>query len=353
MSSWLRFSLLCSSIAFLGGCQVHHRPQTDLLSCRYIHPLNFEMDREYFQEIGSGKTIETLKTGETITSDYSEGRLHGLVTKTHPYSHAIATETTYLEGRRLKEERINLSGYKEYKIEHLSPDHYRETHWTPNGVPIRIEEWLQGRLVSAQYSSEQNAPLGLVSKGEGIHIITDKEGRVVEKNRISNGLPVSKELFYPNGQLKFSSGLSGGLWKQQLAHGFWDGNVEEYDQKGLLISREQYVEGVLEGMASYYQEGQLSLETHYINGQKEGRESQYIDGKDLLRESSFVGGLLHGVSTTYFHGIAHRQHYYTGTPVSKDRFYEISEQAENIAILQDRMDTQYEMRHYGDSSSAG
>ena len=72
------------------------------------------------------------------------------------------------------------------------------------------------------------------------------------------------------------------------------------------------------------------------NGLKDGVERHFIDGQTVVEETEWTEGQKHGPSVVFFDGMSRTRFYYNNRPVTKERYRELCEQAENIARSEER-----------------
>ena len=158
-------------------------------------------------------------------------------------------------------------------------------------------------------------------------MIVEKAKRIVAKETIESGYPVLRETFHHHGIPHTVVPLSGGKI---------NGEKRVFAPSGEPISSETYLQNVLHGAATYFQNGCRYLEVAYRSGVRHGTERHFVDGETIVEETQWYDGHKHGPSIVYFDGMSKTRWYYNNNPVTKERYRELLEQEENIAIMNDR-----------------
>jgi antitoxin component YwqK of YwqJK toxin-antitoxin module len=114
---------------------------------------------------------------------------------------------------------------------------------------------------------------------DGIQVYYNKSGKhdtTTFKDDIKDGLLV---VYHPNGQLRYRENWING----SLA----DGIYEHYDQDGSVNSREEYKDGVRNGIYEQYYQGKVWMKGTLKNDKKEGRWEEYEEGKLSKKASGY------------------------------------------------------------------
>ncbi|NGX51262.1 MAG: hypothetical protein K1060chlam2_01127 [Chlamydiae bacterium] len=326
-----RFStlLVLLLIIFSVGCQTSNKDKNDnVVSERYIHKYGYDVSKEEWEATGyPGTVVTTLRNGTTVTSSYEMGVLHGPMTHTFPHSNTTETLNIYERGNLVKKTNYDIRGIPQKELIFLSPSHVKVTQWYMRGTPLSVEEYHNTELLEGEYYNERNEPEYRVMKGSGTRIVRDQHEKMVAKEVIENGYAVLRETFHPHGIPYTITPLSGGKI---------DGVKNVFAPSGEPISTESYRQNRLHGPATYYQNGCRYLEVTYKQGLKDGIERHLVDGQTLVEETEWMEGQKHGPSILYFDGMSKTRFYYNDQLVSKERYRELNEQEENIAIMNDR-----------------
>lgn len=314
---------------FAVGCHNSNQDKNEqVVSKRYIHKYGYDVSKEEWETATyPGQVITTLRNGITVTSSYEDGILHGATTHTYPHSQTTESLNIYERGNLVKKTSYNIRGVPHKEETFLSPSHFKITTWYASGTPLSIEEYHNTELLEGEYYNTNNEVAYRVSKGSGMRVIRDQHEQVIAKESIEGGFPVLRETFHPHGIPHTMTPLSGGK-----IHG----ERRVFALSGEPISSENYKRDALHGESTYFQNGYRYLEVSYKDGRKHGTERHYVDGETLVEETQWYEGQKHGSSIVYFDGMSKARWYYNNTPVAKERYRELIEQEENIAIMNDR-----------------
>ncbi|CCB89794.1 toxin-antitoxin system YwqK family antitoxin [Simkania negevensis] len=314
---------------FTVGCHnSNHDKDEQVVSKRYIHKYGYDVSKEEWETATyPGQVITTLRNGITVTASYEDGMLHGPTTYTYPHSNSLESLNIYERGNLVKKTSYTLRGIPFKEEVFMSPSHHKITKWYTAGTPLSVEEYHNSELLEGEYYNKNNEVIERVRKGAGIRLTRDQHEKVIAKETIENGYPILRETFHPHGVPHTIVSLSGGK-----IHG----EKKVYAPSGEPISCENYRHNVLHGPATYYQNGYRYLEINYRNGVKHGTERHFVDGETIVEETQWYDGFKHGTSIVYFDGMSKTRYFYNNALVSKDRYRELIEQEENIAIMNDR-----------------
>jgi len=311
------------------GCQTSNKDKNDnVVSQRYIHKYGYDVSKEEWESTGyPGQVVTTLRNGITVTSSYENGVLHGPTTNTFPHSNTTESLNIYERGNLVKKTTYDIRGIPQKEQVFLSPSHVKVTRWYQKGIPLSVEEYHNTELLEGEYYNERNEPEYRVTRGSGTRITRDQHEQIVAKETINNGYPVLRETFHSHGIPHTIIPLSGGKI---------DGVKKVFAPSGEPISSETYKQNVLHGPATYFQNGCRYLEVIYKNGLKDGTERHFVDGQTIVEETEWMDGHKHGPSVLFFDGLSRTRYYYNNLSVTKERYRELCEQEENIAIMNDR-----------------
>lgn len=324
-------SLLLTALSglLLFGCQNSNKDQNEnVVSKRYIHKYGYDVSKEEWDGAGyPGQVITTLRNGVTVTASYEDGVLHGPTTYTFPHSHTTESLNIYEKGNLVKKVTYDIRGIPQKEQVFLSPSHVKTTRWYQKGIPLSVEEYHNNELLEGEYYNEKNETMSRVTKGSGVRITRDQHENIISKETINHGYPVLKETFYSHGMPHVVLPISNGK-----VHG----EKKVFAPTGEPISIENYKFDVLDGLASYYQNGCRYLEVNYRDGQKHGKERHFVDGETIVEETEWMDGQKHGPSIVFFDGMSRTRFYYNNQVVPKDKYRELCDIEENIAIMNDR-----------------
>lgn len=326
-----RFSPLYIALSglFVFGCQNSGKDQNEnIVSKRYIHKYGYDVSKDEWDGANyPGQVITTLRNGVTVTSSYEDGILHGPTTYTFPHSHTTESLNIYEKGTLVKKVTYDIRGIPQKEELFLSPSHLKTTKWYQKGTPLSVEEHHNNELLEGEYYNEKNETTSRVVNGSGIRIVRDQHENIASKETIENGLPILKETFHPHGIPHIILPLSGGK-----IHG----EKKVFAPTGEPVSVETYKLNALHGPATYYQNGCRYLEMNYQDGLKHGKERHFVDGETVVEETEWIEGQKHGPSVVFFDGMSQTRFYYNNQIVSKEKYQELCDIEENIAIMSDR-----------------
>ncbi|MEM8727356.1 MAG: hypothetical protein AAGE99_01385 [Chlamydiota bacterium] len=326
-----RFSPLYIALSGLVvfGCWNARKDQDEnIVSRRYIHKYGYDVSKEEWDGATyPGRVITTLRNGVTVTASYEDGILHGPTAHTFPHSHTTESLTIYERGNLVKQVLHDVRGIPRKERVFLSPSHVKTTRWYRQGTPLSVEEHHNDELLEGEYYNQKNERLARVTQGAGIRITRDRHENIIAKETIDNGFPILRETFHPHGIPHTVLPLAGGKLH---------GEKKVFAPTGEPVSIESYKLDLLHGKATYYQNGCRYLEVHYREGLKDGKERHFVDGETVVEETEWMEGQKHGPSVVFFDGMSRSRFYYNDRAVSKEKYRELSEIEENIAIMSDR-----------------
>ena len=314
---------------FAAACHKLDRDKEEnVVSKRYIHKYGYDVSKEEWERATyPGQVLMTLRNGVSVTSHYEGGKLHGLTTCTHPHSNVTESISVYDRGRLVKKTECNVRGTPFREELFLFPSHVKITYWFASGTPLSVEEYRYDELLEGEYYDKNNEVLCRVSKGQGHRITRNQHEKVILKESIEGGFPVLRETLHPHGVPHTIT---------PLLLGKVHGEKKVFAPSGEPISLENYQNNILDGPAVYFQNGLRYLEVTYKEGVKHGIERYFVDGETIVEETQWCEGEKHGTSTVYFDGMSKVSYYYNNAHVSKERYRELVEQAENVAIMNAR-----------------
>ena len=311
----------------LGGCNNSSNDES-VVSQRYIHKYGYDVSKDEWESTDyPGQVLTTLRDGVTITATYEEGILHGPTTYTHPHSHTKECVEYYDRGQLVKKVNFSLRGIPASEELYLSDTHQKITKWFKSGTPQSIEEYVDGKLVSAEYTNSGNEILSRIEGGQGIRFIWDKHEKVKAKETYNDGEAILRETFFFSGNPKEII---------SLRHGKMHGEVKRFAETGEPLSIETYSDDAKHGLSTYFQNGTKYLELSYVHGMRDGAERHYVDGETLVEETFWEGNMKHGPSRVFYDGLAKTQWFYNNSKVSKVKFEDLSRREQEIAEMDER-----------------
>ncbi len=316
-------SFLCvATLALFSSCQ-NSKDENPVVSKRYVHKYGYAVSQDEWESHNyPGQVVTTLRDGVTITTTYEHGILHGPCTYTYPHSQTIETYFLYNTGNLVKEIKYDRHGMPMREETRLSSTRYSVTTWYATGSPLSIEEYASEELVEGQYFTVNNEMEARIDKGNGKRIVRDQNGLLLSRDVFEKGYLTKRESFYSNGAPESISYYA----NNQLI-----GERRKFSYEGEPIAIEEWKNGKLHGLASYFHNGVKTSEILYLDGEKNGMERHYVDGEIISQEIAWENDKRHGPSVYYVDGHTKSEWFYDGTPVSRRRFEELDRLDEIIS----------------------
>lgn len=311
------FSLPFAAGLILAGCGGDNG-NNQVISKRYLHKYGYAVsESEWDSNNYPGQVITSLRNGVTVTSTYENGTLHGPCTHTHPHSQTVQYYYLYDLGELKKEVVYDVFGMPVKEMVQLSPHRYCLTTWYGDGNPKSTEDYASDELLDGKYYSLNNDVESTVDRGNGLRISRDQNGTLVANEEIEKGYLVKREAYHPNGNL------------ESITHykmGVKDGERQVYTLAGLPHAVENWVNGNLDGKATYFNNGKKQVEVFFVNGTRNGTEKHFVDGEQLESEIHWIFDKRHGPTKFYVgDNVAKTEWYYDNKAVSKRRFDELTQ----------------------------
>ena len=145
------------------------------------------------------------------------------------------------------------------------------------GTVIKVNKATQSFYIDGQEVAEQT----LAANGANLELlgaIPDGPARELDENNL-----LRAEATYKDNKL--------------------EGVLVRYDEKGRLVSEEQYMKGVLQGSAQYYTytaEGTVKTTARYKNAQLDGEWTCFFPNGDPCIRASYKNGKLHGRRISWY-----------------------------------------------------
>ncbi|MES2345692.1 MAG: hypothetical protein V4494_07140 [Chlamydiota bacterium] len=309
---------------FLSSCGKDNQ-ENPVISERYIHKYGYAVSLEEWEANRyPGQIITNLTNGVTITATYENGIKHGPCTHTFPHSQTIEKYFLYNQNTLVKEIVYDERGMPLKEMVQLSPSRHSATVWYTEGSPMCIEEYAHEELLEGQYCTLNNEIESRVEKGTGLRIRRDQNGILLSKDVVERGYVTKRESFFRNGA------------PESVAYfhlGKLHGEKRTFAETGEPIAVEEWLNGNLHGLCTYFKNGYKYLEVSYLDGIKNGIETHYIDGDRISHQISWENNKKHGPSTFFVDGVAQVQYYYDGHIVHKSRYEEMARLDEMISKI--------------------
>jgi antitoxin component YwqK of YwqJK toxin-antitoxin module len=206
----------------------------------------------------------------------------------------------------------------------LSPTRYLSRKWYADGTPLCSEEYAGKELVDAQYTTRQNEVEGRIEKGKGVRVVRDIQGVLLSREDFVEGYVTKKDTFYANGAPESTA---------YYLQGILNGEKKSFTENGEPLAVKEYISGKLHGKTTFYKNGARSVEVHYLDGLKNGLETHYIDGDIVSQEILWENDHKHGPSKYFADGISQVEYFYDGRPVSEHKWKELNQLDEMIGKI--------------------
>lgn len=313
MKTLKMLTLLAASLAIF-SCQ--NDRNYNVISQQYIHKYGFDMSQDEWQSgKKEGAIITVLKNGITITNNYNNGILHGQTTYTYPNSSVTNKIYFYNNGTLVKEISHDSKGIP-YKEEAYEPNNKKIiTYWDNLGVPVSIEQYENNLLLDGKYYKPNNELEASIDNQSGTKIKRDRNGVIFYKDKIENGIVVSRTTYHPNGQIKS---------KVNFQNSKLHGDQIDYSSKGDVLMTVTWNEGKLDGLKTVYKNGNKIAEIPYSNGIKNGIEKHFDSNGKLTKETHWENNKKHGSDRIYKENDTDVKWFYKGKPVSLKKFEEFT-----------------------------
>lgn len=317
---------LCSLTLLVSGCSKTKVNDSKIVSQKFVHKYGYSVpEEEWGKNKYPGQVITTLRGGVTVTSTYEGGVRHGPSSQTHPHSHIVQYFYQYDEGTLQRSVTYDPKGMPMREWVRLSPQRNCVTEWYLTGSPLLIEDYAGKELLEGKYFAPNNKLESAITRGEGKRIIRDRQGVLLSFDYYQAGHLVSKEEFYPEGNIASIT---------HFQNGKIHGERKCFEPNGAYKSEEEFIDGQLHGKAIYYLNGYKQTEVFYIKGAKNGKETNFIDGTQVEQEVLWADNHKHGPSVFYVEGSPKFEWYYLGRKVSKKQYDELESMATKTSLPQ-------------------
>lgn len=308
----MKYILFASSALFLTACQMSNDSIPQVVSQKYIHKYGFDVSEDEWQERSQeGQVVTMMKNGVKITRSYENGQLHGPAVYTFPHSTLVEKTLLYDQGTLLKETLSDASGMPLREEVYEFDDRTIITVWDQKGVPISIEEYDDELLVEGKYYTPDHILESAVEAGFGERIKRDREGQMLSRDKIENGLIAQRVSYHPTGQIHTIS-----HYHDYQLHG----EQLKFTASGKPLMKLDWNHGVLDGLKIVYRNGSKVAEIPYNNGQKHGIEYHYDDLGHLTAEIEWKGDKKHGCSQFFTEDTTESEWFFRGQSVTAQKF---------------------------------
>lgn len=312
--------LLLSSGFLMTACQ-NHGAFDQVISQKYVHKYGFDVSAEEWDErYQDGLVIEDLKNGVRITRCYENGKLHGTTSHTFPNSPVVEKALVYAQGNLLKETLYDPQGMPIREDLYEFEDRHMITLWSDHGVPLSIEEYENEILINGSYYTTEHELEARVEGGYGYRMRRTRDGDIISRDQMQNGLIAQRTTYHPNGEIHTVSNYS----DYQL-----HGPQFKFTAQGRPLMELSWNHGILDGTKVIYRNGLRVAEIPYEQGQKQGIETHYDDLGNMISQTLWKDDKKHGCCKSFTEESVDSDWFFQGMLVDKDRF-DLLEQREQI-----------------------
>lgn len=317
-------SLVVLSGLMITSCQ-NNTALDQIVSQKYVHKYGFDVSpKEWDERSQDGCVVEELKSGIKITKSYENGQLHGPTTHTFPNSSVVEKLLVYDQGTLLKETLFDSTGMPMREDLYEFDDRNIITLWSDRGIPLSVEEYENEVLIEGQYYTPDHELEGKVENGYGYRIKRTREGLLVSKDQMKNGLIAERTTFHPNGEIHTVS-----HYHDYQLHG----SQMKYTSSGRPLMELSWNHGVLDGEKVIYRNGIRVAEIPYVNGAKHGSEYHYDDLGNLISETTWKNDKKHGCCKSYTEDSVDADWYHNGMLVDAQKFVLLEQREQMVAEL--------------------
>ncbi len=320
----LSVSLLVSSGLILSSCQ-SNSALDQVVSQQFVHKYGFTVSPEEWEERSQdGQVVEELKNGIKVTRSYENGVLHGPTTFTFARSPVVEKLLSYDQGVLLKETVFDMKGIPIREDLYEFDDRNIITLWSDRGIPLSVEEYENEVLIEGKYFTPDHDIEAKVENGYGYRVKRTREGLLVSKDQMKNGLIAERTTFHPNGEIHTIS-----HYHDYQLHG----SQMKYSASGRPLMELSWNHGVLDGHKVIYRNGIRVAEIPFVNGVKHGTELHYDDLGNLISETAWRNDKKHGCCKSYTEDSADADWYHNGMLVDAQKFVLLENREQIVAEL--------------------
>lgn len=287
-------------------------PADEIISQTFVHKYGFETSAEEWEaREKDGQVVTMLKNGVKVTRAYENGQLHGPTTHTFPHSSIVERLLVYNNGTLLKESVNDAAGMPVREEVYEFDNRTITTMWDDKGAPLSIEEYDNQTLMEGKYYTPEHELEASVENGCGERVKRDRSGLLISRDEILDGAILSRTTFHPNGQVHTVS-----HYHDYQLHGA----QLKYTASGKPLMELHWDHGVLDGSKIIYRNGSKVAVIPYSKGQKHGTESHFDDLGNLTAEIEWRNDKKHGTTKLYSEETTDTEWFFKGQSVSAEKF---------------------------------
>ncbi len=317
----IHLSLIVLSGLVLASCTTNSLDQ--VVSQKFVHKYGFDVSAQEWEERSKdGQIVEELKNGVTITRAYENGQLHGPTKFTFPNSKVVEKLLIYDQGTLLKEIVFDTKGMPIREDLYEFDDRSVITLWSNRGIPLSIEEYENEMLIDGKYYTPDHELEAKVENGYGYRIKRTRDGLLVSRDEIKNGIMAERTTYHPNGEIHTVS-----HYDDYQLHGV----QAKFSPSGVPLMELSWNHGELNGPKVIFRNGIRVAEIPYINGIKHGTEYHYDDLGNLISETTWKNNKKHGCCKSYTEDSIDSEWFHNGMAVDAQKFVQLENREKMIA----------------------
>lgn len=306
----LKVLLPVAAIMF-SACQTNDSIH-QVISQTYVHKYGFETsETDWNARDKDGQVVSLLKNGVKVTKSYENGKLHGLTTYTFPNSPVIEKQQLFDEGLLLKEQLNDSQGMPIREEIYEFGNRIIVTLWDEKGVPLSIEEYDDEILTEGKYYTPDHELEASVANGTGERVKRDRSGLLITRDEMIDGKMFCRTTFHPNGNTHTIS-----HYKDYQLHG----KQTKYTASGKPLMELNWEDNVLHGDKIIYRNGQKIAVIPYVHGKKQGIEQHFDDLGFLTAEIEWKEDLKHGPTHQHTEEYTDTEWFFKGQSVNAERY---------------------------------
>lgn len=315
-----RFFFLFAALAFT-ACQTNSSLD-QVVSQTYVHKYGFETsEKDWKAREQDGQVVSMLKTGVKVSQTFENGKLHGPSSYTFPHSSVIEKQQIFDEGVLLKEQTNDAAGMPVREEVYEFDNRIIITLWDDKGVPLSIEEYDDEILMEAKYYTPDHELEATVVGGNGQRIKRDRSGLLISRDDMKDGVMECRTTYHPNGNVHTVS---------HYDHYQLHGKQMKFTASGKPLMELNWVHNLLDGPKIIYRNGQKIAVIPYVEGKKHGTELHYDDLGFLTAEIEWRDDKKHGKTLLHTEEATDTEWFFKGQSVNADKF-KILETRDKIA----------------------
>lgn len=283
-----------------------------ILSQTYVHKYGFEVPENEWQEREEeGQIVTLLKNGVKVVRNYENGLLHGTTTFTFPHSPVVEKVQVYDQGVLLKEVVHDETGVPIREEASEFDQRMVITLWDEKGAPISIEEFEKDLLLEGKYYNPSHELEAQVEAGFGERIKRDRNGLLISRDLVENGIMATRTSYHPNGVVHTIS-----HYLDSELHGV----QQKFTSTGKPLLTLEWNRGILDGTKIVFRNGVKVAEIPYVKGEKYGTEFHFDDLGNLTAEIHWKHDKKHGPTKFYTDESVEQEWFYKGQVVDLEQF---------------------------------